>query len=265
MTRARWVLPAAAFLAVVSCSASGTPATRALRSTANKLDDVRSATLDLRMTASSPGADGPVGFAMRGPFALPAKSGLPVADLTVTELRGRKSYATSFVSTGQSAYVVRAGRVTALPGNAGVDVGGSGGGLGALRIDRWLRNPAMSDGGTVGGVRTDHVTAGLDVAAAFDDLGRLGERLGTSTLAALKPLDARSRDLLAKAARDSSIEVWTGHKDRLLRRLVLKVTLTAADGIPASLKALVPVTLSFSMDLSNVNRPVHVDAPRAAG
>jgi hypothetical protein len=124
----------------------------------------------------------------------------------------------------------------ALPSSS-VDVGGTdANGLGTLRIEKWLRSPVLSDGGTVGGVATDRVTAGLDVAAAFDDLGRLGEKLGTSSLAALRPLDAQSRATLEKSARDSSIEVWTGTSDHLLRRLVLRVTLDSVGTLPASMQ-----------------------------
>jgi hypothetical protein len=246
---------------LAGCGSSASPAVSALRDTAKKLDDVRSARLDLKLSAESPAARGPVGFALRGPFALPDKAGLPVADLQVTELRGARTVTSRFVSTGQQAYVVRDGHVMSLPGGGGVTVGGDGGGLGSLRIDHWLRDPKVSDGGDVGGTETDHVTAGLDVATAFDDLGRLGERLGTSALAGLRPLDARSKAALAKAASHSSIEVWTGKKDRLLRRLVLHVTLAAGDKLPATLRSMAPVTLSLSLDLSAVNEPVHVDPP----
>jgi hypothetical protein len=215
------------------------------------------------MAAESPAAKGPVGFAMKGPFALPAKAGLPVANLAVTELRGARTYQASFVSTGQQAYVVRSGHPVALPSGTSFDLEG-GNGLGALRVDRWLRSPRLSAGGAIGGVATERIAAGLDVAAAFDDLGRLGERLGTSALAGLRPLDDAAKAQLARAASSSSIEVWTGAKDRLLRRLVLKVTLAPGGALPEALRKMVPVTLSFSLDLSAVNEPVHVDPPAGA-
>ena len=258
----RLALGVAALVLAAGCGQSGTPADRALRSTAKHLDDIRSATLALRMTATNPLAKAPVGFALAGKFALPDRDGLPVADVTVTELRGGKTYASSFVSTGQAAYVVSGSRVTALPAGAGVSVGGANGGLGTLRIDHWLRDPVLADGGDVGGVPTDRVSAGLEVATAFDDLGRLGARLGASTLAALRPLDEKARTQLAASARDSSIEVWTGKHDRLLRRLRLTVTLTAASGVPVTLRSFLPVTLAFTLDLSDLNRPVHVDPPK---
>jgi hypothetical protein len=243
----------------------GTPVQRALRDTAKHLDDIRSATMQLRLSAASPAAKGPVGFELSGPFALPSGNGLPVADLKVRELRGGKSYDSRFVSTGEKAYVVRAGKVTPLEGNGGIDVGGDGGGLSALRIDRWLLDPVMTDGGDVGGVRTDRIVARLDVAAAFDDLAKIGDRLGESFLAGLKPLDDRSRQQLETAAKDSSVEVLSGHDDRLMRRLIVKVTLTAAGQVPAALRSLVPVTLSLALDLTDVNRPVHVEAPQPSG
>ncbi|MDQ1710842.1 MAG: hypothetical protein QOE45_292 [Frankiaceae bacterium] len=259
----RAALPVAAFVLLTSCAQAGTPVQRALHDTTGRLDRIKSATLDLRMAAESPGAKGPVGFAMKGPFALPSEPGLPVANLAVTELRGAKTYEATFVSTGRRAYVVRGGRTVALPAGTSFDLGG-GNGLGSLRIDGWLRSPRLSDGGQVGGVATDRIDAGLDVAAAFDDLGRLGERLGTPALAGLRPLDAAAKAALGRAASDSSIRVWTGTRDRLLRRLVLTVTLAPGGTLPEALRKMVPVTLSFSLGLSAVNEPVHVDPPAGA-
>ena len=254
----------AAAFALVACGGGGSSEDHALRDTARRLGEIRSATLDLRMTAETPAAKGPVGFSMRGPVALPSAAGLPVANLEVSELRGADSATVTFVSTGDKAYVVRSGKVTPIA-SPGVSVGGGdgSGGLGELRIDGWLRDPKTSDGGSVNGADTDRILAGLDVAAAFDDLGRLGERLGTSSLSGLRPLDQRSREVLQKAAKDSSVELWTGKKDRLLRRLVLRVTLEAAGELPPALKSMAPVTLSLSLDLSKVNEPVHVDAPKS--
>jgi predicted small lipoprotein YifL len=250
----RAAFAALAVAALAACGPSGSPAENALRDTAKNLGDIRSARLDLSMTAKSAASE-PVGFSMKGPFALPDKEGLPVADVEVTELRGKQSTTSSFVSTGTEAYVVRDGRATKIAG--GVKVGGESGGLEALRIDGWLRHPKIEDGPG----DTERITAGLDVAAAFDDLGRLGERLGTSALAGLRPLDDAAKAQLEKSAKDSSIEVVTGKKDRLLRRLVLTVTLTAAGEVPSGLRSLVPVTLSLSMDLAEVNRPVRVEPP----
>lgn len=248
----------AALLALTACGSSsdGNSATGALRETARKLDTIRSARIDLRMTAKS-ASSGEVGFALKGPFQLPERQGVPVADVELTELRGEQESTVRFVATGTEAYVVRDGRATKLAGSGGVDVGGEGGGLGDLRIDGWLRDPVLADGDA----ETDKITAGLNVARAFDDLGRLGERLNTGLLATLRPLDDRSREQLEAAARDSSVEVWTGKENRLLRRLVIRVTLTAAGEVPEGLRALVPVTLSLSMDLAEVNRPVKVDPP----
>lgn len=254
MSRAGVAFAAVAVAALTACGSPGSPAESALRDTAKNLGDIRSARLDLRMTAESAASE-PVGFSLKGPFALPEKEGLPVADVEVTELRGKQSVTSSFVSTGTEAYVVRDGRATKLAGD--VSVGGESGGLESLRIDGWLRDPEIADGSG----DTERITAGLNVAAAFDDLGRLGERLGTSALAGLRPLDDAAKAQLERSAKDSSIEVVTGKDDRLLRRLVLKVTLTAAGEVPEGLRSLVPVTLTLSMDLAEVNQPVRVEPP----
>lgn len=256
----RAALTALALVGLVACGGggSGGSAQDALRETAKNLDDIRSGRIDLRLTAESAGAPAPVGFTLKGPFALPKEEGLPVADLAVTELRGKQELATRFVSTGTEAWVVRdGGAPVKLSGNGGVSVGGSEGGLGSLRIDGWLRDPQSSDVGD----DAQRITAGLNVAAAFDDLGRLGERLKSSSLAGLRPLDEDAKAALERSAKDSSVEVVTGKEDRLLRRLVLTVTLTGAGEVPEGLRSLVPVTLSLTLDLAEVNQPVKVDPP----
>ena len=249
----RRLVPALLLAAVACGGGGGGAAQEALRDTAARLGDIRSARMDLSMTAKSASSEA-VGFAMTGPFALPETRGLPVADLELTELRGSERSTVTFVSTGTDAYVVRDGQARKVPG--GVSVGGEGseGGLGSLRIDGWLRDPVIEEG-----EETDRITAGLDVAAAFDDLGRMGEQLGTSLLAGLKPLDDASRRALEKSAKDSRVEIVTGADDRLLRRLVLTVTLTGE--VPPELRSMVPVTLSLSLDLAEVNQPVTVEPP----
>jgi hypothetical protein len=256
----RLPVAACAVLALTACGSSGTSAQRTLRDTAKRLDDVRSAYLSLSMTATSPAAKHPVGFSMQGWFALPDKEGLPVANLEVKDLRGATPVTSTFVSTGKAAYVVRDGHAVTLPASA-VHLSGKDAGLGTLRIDSWLRSPVLGSGGVVDNVPADHITAGLDVAAAFDDLGRLGERLGASGLAGLRPLDADAKARLAKSARNSTIEVWCGHKDHLLRRLVLTVTL--GGDVPPALRSMVPVTLSLSLAMAAVNQPVPPVTPPA--
>lgn len=248
------VLTSALLVVLTSCGSSGTPAEKALKKTADNLGDIRSATMNLRMAAESPGAKGPVGFEMRGPFSLPEKEGLPVANLELTELRGDKETTATFVATGRDAWVVRDGKPVRVPG--GVSVGGDSGGLGTLRIDEWLRDPVMTQS-----PEGDRIKAGLNVAAAFDDLARFGERIGSRTLAGLRPLDDEARKQLDASARDSSIEVVTGPEDRLLRVLAIRVTLAAAGTLPESLRSMVPVTLSLQLDLDDVNEPVHVQPP----
>jgi hypothetical protein len=246
----------AALLAVaVACGGGGDGGARgALRETARNLDGIRSARMDLRMQAESAGGKAPVGFALSGPFALPEKQGLPVAEMTLTELRGAHESTVEFVSTGQEAYVVRDGRATKLSG--GVSVGGEGGGLGTLRIDSWLRDPVMHEDGD-----RDVIASRLDVVRALDDLGRLGERLGTAFLAGLRPLDGTSKKALENAVEDSSITVWTGRDDRVLRRLEIEVVLGASGDVPAGLRSLVPVTLALTLELDDVNQPVRVEPP----
>jgi hypothetical protein len=124
----------------------------------------------------------------------------------------------------------------------------------SLPIDRWIRDAKVSDGGTVGGVATDHVHGSFDVARAAADLG--SQALGRS-------LNNRERKQLADAARSATIDVWSGKKDHLLRKLAIDVDLgfDVPPDLRAALGKLVGARITLNMTVTDPNRPVTVTAP----
>jgi hypothetical protein len=188
-----------------------------------------------------------------------------VADVEYTQLAGARSATATLISTGRQAYVEVGGRAYVLPESLAGDLRGIGGsaggrgGLGALDVDGWFVDPKVSDGGDVGGAATDHVSAGLDVVRAANDLLALVRRLGQAAPA----IRGRSADQLREAVRSSHLDVWTGKDDRLLRRLRLDadVGFDVPESLRRTLGSVVGARFEFDLGITEPNRPVHVSAP----
>ena len=219
----------------------------------------------LRLVVSpTRGTKGRIGFVLAGPFAL--RSGqLPLAAIEYTQLAGARSATATFVSTGTVAYAIANGKRISLPPSATEGIrsaaNGSGGGqgLGGLRIDTWLKDPSVSAGGRVSGADTDHISAGLDVVNAANGLLAFVRQLGRDT----PTITGKSADQLREAVKSSSIDVWTGKKDKLLRRLRLAAELgfNVPDNLKRALGDIVGAKIEFELAITNPNQPVQIKPP----
>lgn len=257
MRRAALVL---VLLAVAGCGSDDEPAAL-LSDTAEKLGEVRSGVLDFRLSgeaAGQRGSDGEVGFSLKGPFSLPDRDGrLPVADIAYSRFAGGNRDDTRITATGDEAFVTVDGTPYELGPSQLKDlrgVGGGSGGLGALRVDRWVKDPAVSDAGD----GAQKVSGRLDVVAAASDLLALGGS---------KRIDGRDADQLEKAVESATLELWTGKEDRVLRRLLIRMKLgfeKAPAEIRERLQGFGGAEFVLDFRLSKPNGPVKVSAPRGA-
>jgi hypothetical protein len=260
------VVAASVAMTAVGCGGSSTGANDELRQTMQRLGAIHSGDLTLRLLVTpSTGRKGRVGFQISGPFALRAK-GLPILDVRYTQLTGPREATARLLSDGSRAAAFVGGRRVTLPSGAvqQLGAGGSGNGsgiVGPLRIDSWLRNTSVSDGGVVGGAETDKLSGELDVVNAANGLMRMLRRLGR----AAPTIAGSSADQLRKAVTSSSVDIWTGKRDRLLRRLRVKAQL--AFDVPAELKqafgAIVGAGVEFELGISQPNTRVRVTIPGA--
>ena len=250
-------------LVVAGCGGSGGAARRELRETAQRLGQIRSGDLTLRLVVTGTDGKGRIGFQLHGPFEL-HRNALPLASIVYTQYAGRRQANATFVSTGTHAYALVSGKRVAIPpaGTAQIQSAASGLGVGGgsgLRIDSWLKDPSVSDGGSVGGAPTDHITADLDVVNAANGLLGLVRSLGR----AAPTITGDNADQLRKAVKSSSIDVWTGKSDKLLRRLELKAQLgfDVPEELRRALGDVVAANVEFELAVSNPNQPVHITAP----
>lgn len=129
-----------------------------------------------------------------------------------------------------------------------------------LRVDEWGIDPELVGQEDVGGVRTDHVRATVDVRAFLDALdGVLGEiaRAGLGGPAGDQmpselPDDARAE--VEQAVRAASVDIWTGADDRILRRLRVDLEIEPRGERGG--------TASLLVELTELDEPQRIVAPK---
>jgi hypothetical protein len=247
-----------AAVALAGCGGGG-KASSEIRQTVDKLGSIRSGNLTLRLVVTPlSGNAGRIGFQLRGPFSV-RKGALPLANIAYTQYVGPRAATVSFVSDGRNAWAVANEKRIQLPAtavaqvrNASSGFGAGSGAFGAMQIDTWFSDATVSDGGN----DTDHVAGKLDVVNAANGLLGLVRRLGR----AAPTIEGDSADQLREAVKSSSLDLWTGKDDKLLRRLLLKARLgfDTPEQLKAALAGVAGANVEFELAIANPNRPVEV-------
>jgi hypothetical protein len=239
----------------------------ALAETASNLGEIESGVLVLRVLVEGTGdLEVEVGFELDGPFALAQEGKLPVAEIAYRKVAGDETAEATFISTGERAFVETGGQTYELPESMVADLRAAEGGsqpvegLEELEIGDWIVEPEVLDGGEVGGAETDRIRSRLDVVAAVNDMLELGRRLGAADLGTL---EGEGAEQLRRAVQSSSIDVFTGKEDRLLRRLAIDVEFgaTGPPELEQVLGELGGAHLVFDLEIGAPNEPVEVAAP----
>lgn len=266
----QFVLIACLAAAVAGCggdSGTSNPG-QALAQTAAKLGEIKSGTLHFQLSVDPHEEGGSFGFELEGPFALGKPGKLPVAEIDYTQTAGDERETVTLTSTGEHAFITVDGTAYELSSDqadelrsSGEAVGGQGesGGLNELRIDDWIRDAKSSDGGDVGGTDTDKIEADLDIVAAVNDLIQVARDFGGPEL---DPVEGQEAEQLRAAVRDAKLEVWTGDKDRLLRRLEIEADFDPQ--LPEGLDELARAAgskVTFELGIDDPNEPVEVEPP----
>jgi hypothetical protein len=264
----------AALTATVALTGCGTgeDATKVVERTADRLGAVRSGDLELRVLAApgdKPGRG--VGFELDGPFSLGGDKPLPVTRIRFTRVRGQKETSAVLTSTGDAAFVTTGERTTRLPPSVAKDLslGERGSGKGrslaqlGLRVDRWIADPELEEGPTLGGVETDRVTGRLRAGRAVRDVltAIRGGGAGTGAGAGVTGSTDKLVDAIDDAVKSSRAELITGRKDGILRRLDVSIDLRPARELDQAIPGVGAVRLTARLALRKPNRRVRVSAP----
>ena len=245
--------PAALIVALIAgCGGGGgsdADAQALLRQTFTGQKEVRSGRLDLRMALDAQGlggVTGPVAVHLRGPFDNGRAGSTPKFDFALDTRTGRSRLQAGAVSDGKKGYLRLEGRAYELPdavfrqfstkrGAAGKAAGRAGPTLSGLGLDpsRWLRDVHTEEGTSTSGDPTVHLTGKVDVERFVQDLDKLlGATGGAGLTEALAPqaLSGAQRKTFAKAIDSADVDIWTGTRDKTLRRLAVLLHLKAPEG-----------------------------------
>lgn len=234
------------------------------------------AELDLRGGAS---AGRPVRIDASGPFRLNDNK-LPSADIDLrlgSEGAGQ-TIQTGFLSTGDRAFVKfqdvfyeqppaevrRANRSIARNDN-------KRGSLRALGINprSWLARATDEGQEEIGGVQTRHVSGTLAVEAVMRNLNRFvrssGSAIGGATGQAVpEPLSAEDIKRVGEVVRDPSFDIYVGEEDDIIRRVSARVEFEVPEEGRQDLGGLEGGSLTFSVEMSDVNGDQEIEAPANA-
>ncbi len=249
-----------------------------LRQTFTGTHEIRSgrADIQLRVVVDDESFRGPIDVGVSGPFQSAGSGEIPEFDMALDVDAQGQTFEAGLVSTSDRVFVEVSGTAYEVPADLIAQLKDSYGrsqqegssqemSLDSLGLDpmSWLEDPTVEGTETVGGVETDHVSAGIDVNALLDDVDTVLERINEQGLAGATgqdvpdsiPADARRQ--IEDAVKTAEFDVWSGTEDHTLRRLrvVLAIEPPEGEGGPRSLD------VELTVELSDLNAPQTIEAP----
>jgi hypothetical protein len=198
---------------------------------------VKSGKLDLTVDVDAAGLSGlpsPLRIDVNGPFQGMGGSKPPKFDfdLALKTRDGRvqigaiSTGADSWMKLGTRAYTLRKGAFDGLVESSGG--GDASAGLSTFGVDPrpWMNDTKIVGTEDLDGERVVHLRAGVDVPALIEDLGGLFGRAGGAAGGAgtgTGNVTEEQRQQIAEAVEDATVDIWTGEKDRKLRRISVDV------------------------------------------
>jgi hypothetical protein len=282
------IMVALGSLAVAACgsasSSSESPSTL-LKQTFTGTHKVTSGVLKLTLTVDPSGSalvNGPITLSFGGPFQTRGSGKLPASNFTVSANALGRSVSLGILSTGTSGYVTLQGTSYQLPAAtfqklessfaqvaSSNGTGQNSGTLAELGIHplRWLTHPTVVGTETVGGAQTTHVHAGVDVPVLLTDLNTLVEKASTVTPSGTPTLKSglppATRQKIAAAIRNPSVDVWTGTDDKTIRRLTVALTVPVTGNLSSQLGGLKSAGIGLTLQYANLNHPQTISPPTA--
>lgn len=225
---------------------------------------------------------GPIRAKLEGPFKSGGDEKLPSLDWKLSFTGGGQSFDAGLVSTGDNAFVsfrgtsYEVGEKTVGQLNSQLakqrKEQGNGGGqslekLGIKPVD-WVKDADEKGDEKIAGVDTEHVSASIDVGKMLDDvneaIGRAPRQVAGRAVQAPQKLTDAQKKQIEDVVKDPRLDVYVGKDDELLRRASVELKLEVPEAQRAQLQGFQGGTLSFSVELADVNKPVEIEAPRGA-
>jgi hypothetical protein len=282
------LVAAAAALLIAGCGGGAKPASTStdvnqlLKDTFSGGDRaIRSGKLSLALHIETQGGANaqPIDVSLSGPFESQGTGKLPKLALKAHLEGAGQNLDAGITSTGDKAFVAFGGSdyVVSDPVFAQLKQGyekaqaeaakRKGTSLGALGIDprRWLKNPRNAGEVKVGGDDAIKITGEVDVPKLLDDVNTAIERtraIGLQGGGALpQKLTPQQRQQAADAVKSLAVEIDTGKDDRILRRIVVDLSVTAPKATAGGAQS---ATIKLDLQFTEVNKSQDISAPSNA-
>lgn len=248
-----------------------------LRETFTGTHQIRSGKANVQLRVDLTGGTsirGPIQATISGPFQSAGSGQLPKFDLALdasAQGQGIRAGLTStsdqlFVNFGGTSYEVPAQLVDRLKQSfdrSQQQRSSQHASFSALGLDplSWLQDPTVVGTESVGGVKTDHISAKVDVNALLNDVDKLLARVSSGGIPGVpggrvpSSLPASARTQIEQAVKSATIDVWSGQSDHTLRKLTLAISVVPPRGATRS------VDVNLSIELSDLNQPQTIQAP----
>jgi hypothetical protein len=273
------LLAAAAALLVAGCGGSDNdPAAVSLVKSAFSRP-IGSATVEVVVSANLQGGQsikGPVSLKLSGPYKSNGSTKLPEFDWNIAASGGGANFDGRLTSTADDVFLTfqgqtyDVGRDSVARYNQTLTQSGTSRrkSLKDFGIDpaTWVKDAKEEGTANVAGTPTTHVSASIDFDKLLKDLNALVRRAGSTTGAArnVPQLTAKDRKQFTDAVKSSSFDVYVGKSDGKVHRLALSVQFEVPKKSQSRANGVKGGTLSFSVQFSNVGKPVQIKAPSSA-
>jgi hypothetical protein len=260
-------------------ASSSTPVDQLLRETFSGKKNVTSGKLSIALDVHAQGGatQGPITARIAGPFESQGKGKLPKFALTADLTGGGQNLSAGLTSTGDKAFVRFQGTDYAVADQVfqqfkkgyeqaqAQSSSGQGRSLASLGIDprRWLTNARNAGEAKVGDTDTIRITGGVDVPKMLDDVDTLLQKTrelgGSAAQNVPQQLTEQEKQQAAKAVRNLSVQIYTGKDDKILRRMVIGLSVQAPQGTTSAAGQSADVRLD--VQLTDVNEGQDISAP----
>ena len=240
---------------------------------------IESGKLDVKLDVDAKGAEGvngPIKLSVSGPFQTEGEQKLPKFDIDFAFEGAGQSIKAGLTSTGTKGFVNFQGTEYVVSDQVfqqfktGYEQAQSQGSkqsdqsLSSLGLDprQWLTNPKNEGDAKVGDDDTIKITGGIDVNKLLDDVNKalaktreLGVQ-GTDQLPS--QLTAEQRKQVTDAVKNPRVEIYTGKDDKILRRMVIALSITDPQGSSGS------ADIKFDLAISDLNKDQEISEPSGA-
>jgi hypothetical protein len=133
---------------------------------------------------------------------------------------------------------------------------------------RWAKDPRIVGHAQVSGEDTIHGTAGIKTGRFFLDVARLTKVLTSLRITDItglpRKIDRRARAALVRSVTSATGDVYTGAKDKVLRRATFDMTLKPSSKDRRTL-GFSSLALKGELNVTDVGTPQQIKAPRVSG